>query len=752
MDIRRSFFVFEFFLYIRRQIPIIYQKNMTNEITYFSSLTDTEPKRVSWEHVAEMIRSTQFEKLCCEYRNLLSLYHLAKDNGDKDRERHLKSQLASLKQQLPAIMPQAIVKDGKAADDIIRLMPFMMVDLDHIPPERMEVVEKTVKDCEYVRLAYRTISGQGLRAIVKMEDEVTKENFNDAWLSATELLKDLTGVDYDTRCGNINRLSGLACDPRAVYRPLSKVVKIKCHKRKAQKKGKRPACAKAGATARKLVDGEGIAYEEGSRNSYVSRVIYWMNRFGVEADKTREWAEEEFSEYDAANGHPIAGIVKAVFGKHTDEHNTCRPSAFNADGDSRPRKSTIMEVEAYLTARYQFRRNRLSQEVEYSMINQNENIKELKDESSSNHSNPSNFPTFHLLSDAAENTLWIELQRAGLNTDMQTLHAYLTSNCIKDFHPVRDYLDSLPGWDGHDHIADLLGMVHCRDCSPQDFDFYVRRWLVAMVAATLDDSVVNHQIFVLLGRQGTFKTSFMNNLLPPELRRYFCVKTNSQRMTKDDAFALTENILIDMEEIDSMGRQEVNQLKAMASQPFVKDRPAYGRSKVRLPHVASFCATGNNMQFLTDDTGNRRWLVFEVDHIENPWTVAINYVGVYSQIRHLLDSGFRYWFDSDEIARLNTRNHTYETPNLARELIATRYRKPGDNEKAIYLTASDIVARFGGQVRLSAVQVGKALQDMGFVSYRSHHGKFWKLFERPASDIGSFMPDDVNIPKDDIPF
>ena len=128
-------------------------------------------------------------------------------------------------------------------------------------------------------------------------------------------------------------------------------------------------------------------------------------------------------------------------------------------------------------------------------------------------------------------------------------------------------------------------------------------------------------------------------------------------------------------------------------------------------------------------------LVFEVDHIDNPWKANINYVGVYSQIRHLLDSGFRYWFDSEEIAKLNTRN-----------------RKPGENEKAVYLTASDIVARFGSQVRLSPVQVGKALQDMGFVSYRSHNGKFWKLFERPASDIGSVMPDDVDIPKEGMPF
>ena len=65
----------------------------------------------------------------------------------------------------------------------------------------------------------------------------------------------------------------------------------------------------------------------------------------------------------------------------------------------------------------------------------------------------------------------------------------------------------MPEWDGYDHIADLLRMVHCSDCTPEKFDFYVRRWLVTMVAATIDDEVVNHQIFVLLGSQGTYMTS-----------------------------------------------------------------------------------------------------------------------------------------------------------------------------------------------------------------------------------------------------
>ena len=80
------------------------------------------------------------------------------------------------------------------------------------------------------------------------------------------------------------------------------------------------------------------------------------------------------------------------------------------------------------------------------------------------------------------------------------------------------------------------------------------------------------------------------------------------------------------------------------------------------------------------------------------------------------------------------------------------YRKPGENEKPVYLTASDIVARFGGQVRLSAVQVGKALQDMGIEQYRTRDGRFWKLYERPASDIGNVLPYGEEPPQKDMPF
>ena len=115
-----------------------------------------------------------------------------------------------------------------------------------------------------------------------------------------------------------------------------------------------------------------------------------------------------------------------------------------------------------------------------------------------------------------------------------------------------------------------------------------------------------------------------------------------------------------------MQRSELNQLKAMTTTLYVNERPAYGRNKVHLPHVASFCATGNNLQFLTDDTGNRRWLPFEVTAIDNPWTAHIDYEGLYAQAKHLLDNDFRYWYRDHEIEELNLANRRFETPNPAR--------------------------------------------------------------------------------------
>ena len=263
------------------------------------------------------------------------------------------------------------------------------------------------------------------------------------------------------------------------------------------------------------------------------------------------------------------------------------------------------------------------------------------------------------LTDHIENSLWCAMQHHGMAVNLNELHTLLGSDFVKEYHPLREYLDGLPPWDGEtDYIGRLATMVHVKESphsplqqdksrerndlseTPVRFADILKRWMVSMIAAALDETVVNQVILTLIGRQGSYKTSFMQHILPPVLSEYYTTKSNSSRMTKDDLFTMTENLVINLEEIDTMPPSELNQLKAMVTQRYVDERRAYGRNKVHLPHVASFVATGNNLQFLTDDTGNRRWLPFEVEDIDSPWEADIPYEGIYSQTYALVTRNF----------------------------------------------------------------------------------------------------------------
>ena len=247
---------------------------------------------------------------------------------------------------------------------------------------------------------------------------------------------------------------------------------------------------------------------------------------------------------------------------------------------------------------------------------------------------------------------------------------------------------------------------------------------------------------------GQLQDYLAQQLLPPVLQRYFYIKSNNNRITKDDMFSLAEFVFICMEEIDELGASELNQIKAMTTQKVVNERMAYAHYKEHRAHIASLCGTTNNVQFLTDLTGNRRWLPFEVTAIDNPWTAHIDYEGLYAQAKHLLDNDFRYWYRDHEIEELNLANRRFETPNPARELILMYYRHPVDYEKGTYVTASQIVTRFGGSIRLNAVQVGIALKELGYTCTRTRHGNIWLVVEHTTDEMKSILPeaDDTDFP------
>lgn len=343
------------------------------------------------------------------------------------------------------------------------------------------------------------------------------------------------------------------------------------------------------------------------------------------------------------------------------------------------------------------------------------------------------------LTDRDINTLWDKLYKEKPLTK-SFLQDIINSDFVPSYHPFRHYLEHLPPWKEEDGDA-IMGLsltVNVKGGSDEQILFYrcLKKWLVAMVASWLAPKVINHEMLVLIGKQGAYKTTWFSHLLPPQIREYFYTKTNSDMISKDDLLVLAQYGLVCWEELDSMQPKELNKLKAAMTMPSINVRAPFERYPKNRPHVASFCGTGNNLQFLSDTTGTRRWLPFEVESIESPLTTPFDYDGIYAQAYALYQQGFQYWFSSEEIQQLTQHNRQFETSQSANELIDEHFRKPVGIEGGDFMPASVILQLVGGvnMRELSTAVLGRALTAMGFESKLVHGVRRYRVVRRTEAE------------------
>jgi hypothetical protein len=331
------------------------------------------------------------------------------------------------------------------------------------------------------------------------------------------------------------------------------------------------------------------------------------------------------------------------------------------------------------------------------------------------------------VTDRIVNSLWTELSKEK-TVRVQDMYRVIESDYVPAYHPFRYYLDHLPPWDGENHILVMSLSVSVKGSTDEQMLFaeYLTKWLVAMVAGWVDPTVVNNVILVLIGEQGSYKTTWFNHLLPPELRSYFYTKTNANRMGRDDLLTLAQYGLVCCEELDTMRPSELNQLKAAVTMPSIDERAAYAHYHEHRKHIASFCGTGNNAQFLSDPTGNRRWLPFEVESIDSPRDHPFDYEAIYAQAYALYRQGFQYWFSRNEITRLSEHNRQFETPRLEYELASLYFCQPTGARPGEFMSVARAMQIVSANIsqKLSAVYLGRALGELGFrrVKYNGVRG------------------------------
>lgn len=212
-----------------------------------------------------------------------------------------------------------------------------------------------------------------------------------------------------------------------------------------------------------------------------------------------------------------------------------------------------------------------------------------------------------------------------------------------------------------------------------------------------------------------------------------------------------------------MRPSELNQLKAMVTMPTINERAAYAHYHETRDHIASFAATGNNAQFLSDTTGNRRWLPFEVLHIDSPREHPFPYQGMYAQALYLIQHGFQFWFSKAEIQLVNSHNHHFEAPHLEEELVDLYYRHPRENELGIFVSVARAIQVMGAGLtqKLSSIAVSRAFRNLGFQAARTPRSRGFIAMPRSADEIKAYqllqrqesILEETNEPLDDgLPF
>ena len=372
------------------------------------------------------------------------------------------------------------------------------------------------------------------------------------------------------------------------------------------------------------------------------------------------------------------------------------------------------------------------------------------------------------LTDKDINTMVCQcVAESGVNISVTEMWTALKSDLVPTVHPLREWLNGLHPWSSSE--PDWLDMVaqkvtvkssllsnSLEDGSAYSLEFKgkenkadalwrkcFKKWFVAMVASWMKDEVVNHTVLVLVGRQGIFKTTWLDRLMPPELRAYSSKLPLSGQISKDDRLRLCENGLLNIDELDAICGREMNIVKSLLTSTDVNERAAYGRLKERRVRLASFCASTNNREFLTDITGNRRWLPFEVESIQNPFDDIILYERLYAQAKAYVECGyFAYWFDMDEIEVLEQHNEKFRALENEEELLPLLFDKPAEGKGEFMTTAeiSDRLATYGGIKKpMSIRKLNAILERHEYKAVRPYvDGKQvrgWLVYRRKQDEI-----------------
>ena len=331
------------------------------------------------------------------------------------------------------------------------------------------------------------------------------------------------------------------------------------------------------------------------------------------------------------------------------------------------------------------------------------------------------------------NTIYTRIKSASIRVNKTDFEAMIRSKDISEpFNPIMDYLNNLPAFNPANHqgdsaIDDMFNHLVPEDKSKQAFLLkYGRKFFLNMVALMAGQIEDNQLMLVLVGKQNAGKSHFCKHLVPPQLKEYFrTVLPNDDLKDKDLNLALSSNVLILFDEFVHYGR--ANQMKAFVSAGSTQIRRAYDRSAKNRVRRASIVATGNEKEYLSDLSGDRRYISIEVKSTVNFNEHPIRYDQAYAEALYLIQQpDYRSSLTKEEVEEISDNNKDFAEPNQCEESILRFFRKPLNDEAGTWYSISDVrdVILYKSQIPPSELplrNVAQSLRALGFYCTKPHN-------------------------------
>lgn len=648
------------------------------------------------------------------------------------------------KKSLPAFTPSASFIGGRKLEYLTAYTQIVVLDIDKLTKEQLNTAKQLSKETPYTFASFVSPSGNGLKIFVRVNS--AQENHKEAFLTLQKFYEDFLGLPIDKSGKDVTRLCFVSYDTDLYLNENARIFPVieVCHPELVE--GSNPKAIKEhttiasnGFSTEKFSNDYLPVYEHcvrftekkesyvnGNRNNFVHLLACNLNRNGVPLPMAMGYILSDYN----YNLQEVTATVNSAY-KNVVEHNKSTLSISpngeisgqsksnnlsEEDTDEEEEKPSFIDrLETFLNYRYSFRYNVVSGKLEYKATKAT---------------------LWKPVTDFVENSILREILKAKVKCNINTLRNLLRSDYCEQFDPFKNYFDNLPdNEDETDYITELANTI---TTTKQDFwQVCFKKWFVAMVACVTNDKAINQTVIVFSGKQGVGKTTWIEKLIPKPLKDYMFSGTINPN-NKDTLIHLAECMLINLDELENLNRTEIGTLKELITKTHIRMRKAYGHNNETLPRRASFAGSVNTAQFLNDTTGSRRFICFEVEHIEYTHNIDIN--SAYAQARQLYKDGFRYWFNQEEIKEINLNNEQYQIRSPEEELLLTWFEIADRDTANNFLNTTQIATKLAERAKLNitdgtVMKLGKALKKYGYLRLSKKSGYVYAVKELTWEEV-----------------